>query len=1111
MTLATTKIQDAIIAFDFVSLFNGLGWDRYSDVVSVEAGGGRYTLRGVAQKIGRCIFVCEAATMPDHAMRLKIKRALSKVQAGQVIIFTDAGHTQQIWQYAPRVVGEQFTVRYRDVELFFYRGQSGAKLAGFASQLAFRLDEEDDLTGVVVDARLEALRVEKATKRFYDKFAARHQIFTGQIAGLDGLNDDGETRKWYASLMLNRLMFAYFIQRKRLLNNDAGYLRHKLDECLRNGTGNGFFTYYRSFLLPFFHEGLGRKADERTAEMRRLLGDVPYLNGGLFEKHVIERDHEATLDIPDEAFAGVFDLFDAYDWVLDSRPGRGDTEINPDILGYIFEKFINQKQMGAYYTKEDITEYISKNTIIPFLFDAAQPECKVAFAPDGPIWRLLRAEPDRYIFAAGRRGVDVPLPAAIAAGIADVQQRGGWNRPAPETLEDQPFALPTETWREHVARRQRCQEVRAKLAAGEVTQINDLITLNLDSITFARDVIQQCEGSDLLLALYHALTRVSVLDPTCGSGAFLFAALNILAPLYEAALDRMESFVAEDDARLEREGGRERHPEFRTILGEVAQHANRAYFILKSIIVRNLYGVDIMQEAVEIARLRLFLKLVAQVNDAQKIEPLPDIDFNIRAGNTLVGYATWEEIERAVTTRLGNGNEEGAVLGKIKEDATNLAAALKSFRAQQTALGGRVSPDDKRALRARMAALTHTLDRYLAWEYAVEADDPAQFAPWRASHQPFHWYAEFHEIMARGGFDVIIGNPPYVEYSKIKRQYLVLNLKTLSTANLYSMCTERAFALLSRRGYVSLIVPLSMFCTPNMIPAEMIIKSMSQSVWISYFSNRPDQLFEGSQNFLTIFIAINDTSSYNSIMMYTTCLLRWAADSRNTLFQTINYAYVTSPENHPIYAYPKFSYNFENSIANKIFSKKQRLSQWCVPCEKMVPRSIIYCYGGIYWTKARDFDSPIVKDGVESISTADRPVLVKDERINPVIISLILNSSLHYWFWLNYSDCRNKTYNVMLDIPISLEDLLENKEFVNFGDLLMSDYKRHKQRKIRKGRKGITEYDEFYPRLSKPIIDEIDRVLARHYGFTEEELDFIINYDIKYRMGKEADEGDAEG
>ena len=53
---------------------------------------------------------------------------------------------------------------------------------------------------------------------------------------------------------------------------------------------------------------------------------------------------------------------------------------------------------------------------------------------------------------------------------------------------------------------------------------------------------------------------------------------------------------------------------------------------------------------------------------------------------------------------------------------------------------------------------------------------------------------------------------------------------------------------------------------------------------------------------------------------------------------------------------------------------------------------------------------------------------------------------------------------------------------------------------------GRIEYREYYPKKSKPIIDKIDKVLAEHYSFTEEELDFIINYDIKYRMGDELNE-----
>ena len=66
----------------------------------------------------------------------------------------------------------------------------------------------------------------------------------------------------------------------------------------------------------------------------------------------------------------------------------------------------------------------------------------------------------------------------------------------------------------------------------------------------------------------------------------------------------------------------------------------------------------------------------------------------------------------------------------------------------------------------------------------------------------------------------------------------------------------------------------------------------------------------------------------------------------------------------------------------------------------------------------------------------------------------------------------------------------------------MADYRHHSHRKETHYKTtGKVIYDEFYPRHSKDIIDGIDRVFAEHYGLTAEELDFIVNYDIKYRMG----------
>ena len=150
----------------------------------------------------------------------------------------------------------------------------------------------------------------------------------------------------------------------------------------------------------------------------------------------------------------------------------------------------------------------------------------------------MQHSPKRYLYKAVKHGLNLEaLPEAIKKGLNDVNQRNEWQKPAPEA-----YALPTETWREVVARRQRATELQSKLANGEINQINDLITYNLNIRQFAQDVIEECENPELLNAIWQALQTLTILNPACGSGAFLFAALNILEPLYTACLQRMEGF-----------------------------------------------------------------------------------------------------------------------------------------------------------------------------------------------------------------------------------------------------------------------------------------------------------------------------------------------------------------------------------------------------------------------------------------------------------------------------------------------------------------------------------------------------------------------------------------
>ena len=223
-------------------------------------------------------------------------------------------------------------------------------------------------------------------------------VFECAATETEGIPDE-EMQRWYISVMLNRLMFIYFIQKKGFLDNDPDYLRNKLTQIQAKGTGR----YYKEFLCPLFFEGFAKPEAERSRDVKRLLGKIPYLNGGIFQKHQLETLHGENIEIPDKAFEQLFRFFEKYEWHLDDRPLRNDNEINPDVLGYIFEKYINQKQMGAYYTKEDITEYISKNTIIPFLFDKARTACKIAFEGDINVWQLLQDDPNRYIYDAVKK------------------------------------------------------------------------------------------------------------------------------------------------------------------------------------------------------------------------------------------------------------------------------------------------------------------------------------------------------------------------------------------------------------------------------------------------------------------------------------------------------------------------------------------------------------------------------------------------------------------------------------------------------------------------------------------------------------------------------------
>ena len=1105
MSLDRNRVRQLLATGEFQSIFiEELGWDRHSSPLEITASDASVRLQALAQKRGMVAYHCpppSGESLPDYPQRRKIEQQVAKFAHEHLIVFTDAGNETQIWQWVKREPGKPAACR----EHVFHRSQTGDALLQKLEAIAFTLEEEEKLTLTDVTRRTDAgFDVERVTKRFYDRFEKEHTAFLKFVSGIG----DRADQEWYASVMLNRLMFVYFIQRKGFLDGDQDYLRNRLSQIRAEHGKDKFYSFYRYFLLRLFHEALGSK--ERSPDLERLVGHIPYLNGGLFDVHELEKSdrYGTSIQIPDQAFERIFDYFDQYQWHLDERPLRADNEINPDVLGYIFEKYINQKQMGAYYTKEDITEYISKNTVLPFLFDDVRSTCKVAFEnPKGPtVWDLLRNDPDRYIYPAVRHGAGLPLPEEIVMGIdpptlhelvgdglvETLERRKGWN-----TRATSEFGLPTETWREVVARRKRYEEIKAKLAAGEVSEINEFITLNLDIWQFAQDLIENCEGPELLRAVWNAVEDVTVLDPTCGSGAFLFAALNILEALYEACLNRMEAFVKDVDRSGEQDR-REKFTDFRRILERVAAHPNRRYFVYKSIILNNLFGVDIMEEAVEICKLRLFLKLAAQVDpdgshDNLGIEPLPDIDFNIRAGNSLVGYASYDEVRQAAMGKFDFEN----TMETISRKAGELQQAFDTFRTRQVEGDGAVPTKDKKELRRRLKALDDELNRYLAGEYKVTPSKKQAYDRWLKSHQPFHWFVEFYGIMISGGFDVIIGNPPYVEYGEVRSQYQVTGYATAERANLFAFTWERSLTLANSDGRLGLIIPVASVSTERygLLRSDWLSKG---DLVISNFNDRPGKLFEGLEHIrlAIVLLAKRDSASHS---VYSSKYNRWLTQSRGTLFESLQFIDATAEVREGVF--PKLGSVVEASMLRKVYSSPRTL-QYIV--SRNGKSRLFYTRKLSAYVQILDFVPSITDDDGHKREPSELNEVVVATKEQRNISLCALNSSLFYWLLTVWSDCRNLNKREILGFPLDIEAMNPSLRAAldRLARTLMNDFSEHSQiRKMNYSKWGAMDIQCIYPKTSKSIIDTIDRLLALHYGFTEEELDFIINYDIKYRMG----------
>jgi hypothetical protein len=280
--------------------------------------------------------------------------------------------------------------------------------------------------------------------------------------------------------------------------------------------------------------------------------------------------------------------------------------------------------------------------------------------------------------------------------------------------------------------------------------------------------------------LNKILPQLSLLDPACGSGAFLVAAMKTLINVYSAVLMRAELF---GDRALKQAVKKIR-----------AEHPSLLYYIKKRIITDNLYGVDIMEEATEIAKLRLFLALVASAQAVEDLEPLPNIDFNIMAGNSLIGLI---RVDEESFDALGEeGDKQLSLLGRFKADRYGQILAdknesIRQYKAHSFQSGEVEGTSQENRLlmlrdhiekinREAQAKLNQLLlEEFRGLKIKYEAAQLTGKPKKRdvavadiEALEPFHWGYHFDQIIReRGGFDAIIANPPYEVFQTDEKEF----------------------------------------------------------------------------------------------------------------------------------------------------------------------------------------------------------------------------------------------------------------------------------------------------------------------------------------------------
>lgn len=660
-----------------------------------------------------------------------------------------------------------------------------------------RVTNEKDLT--------ERFSVEVLTKAFYQELSDWYAWAVKIIRfpnKLDDKNDDDKYNAEAAIRLVTRLIFVWFLKQKRLIPEeffDEEYIRKNLLESFNPIVNQSLFynagesKYYKAILQNLFFAMLNspitKEGEHELSERHFRNGRSDYDNNKLMRYESLFSNPQAFVDLANRTVpflnGGLFDCLDVKDNdnYVDGFSDRKEVQKSlfvPDYLFFVKEHIVDLSHWYADKRKKEVKVNGILNILKRYNFTIEENtpfDQEVSLDPEllGKVFENLLASynPETQTTARKQTG-SFYTPRDIVQYMVDESLVAHLKRIVGEELE---------------------AEYR-----------------KLISYVDEENLLTDAQKQQVMEAIYHC----KILDPACGSGAFpvgmlqqMVHILSKLDPTNEQWKKMMlDKAVSESRTAFQAESREEREERLKDVENSFDENLNNPDYARKLYLIENcIYGVDIQPIAIQISKLRFFISLVVDqktTNDPVNnfgIRPLPNLEAKFVAANSLIPLAKTEN-------NLGRTPEIIEIENKLKE-ANHKIFGAKTVRT-------------KRKWKERLIALRAEMAAKLADNGFLTTDAASQLASWDMFNQ--NTSASFFDadwmFGIKDGFDVVIGNPPYVNAMELKKNLGEIEYKRLKsffstakgTIDFYVYFFEKGVSLLSENGILSFITPNKYLC-----------------------------------------------------------------------------------------------------------------------------------------------------------------------------------------------------------------------------------------------------------------------------------------------------------